>query len=51
MKIDIIDIVNLVRSSEFKGGGEHIEIAKGKYQLVDTWAGFKRKIGRMIKRK
>ena len=48
MKIDIINIVDLVRSSDFKGAGEFTEIAKGKYQMVDTWSGLIRKVGRFF---
>ena len=47
--MDIINIVDLVRSSDFYGGSEEIEIAKGKYQAVDTWKDMKRKLKRMIK--
>ena len=49
MKIDIINIVDLVRKAEWLGGGECIEIAKGKNQLVTTWKGFKRKLRRELK--
>lgn len=49
MKIDIINIVDIVRSDNFYGGGKWIEIAKGKNQMVSTWAGFIRKIKRIIK--
>ena len=49
MKKDIIDIVNLVRSSTWYGGGEYIEIAKGKNQIAITWKGFKRKLRRALK--
>ena len=48
MKIDIINIVDLVRSSDFYKGSETIEIAKGKNQLVSTWKGFKRRLKRML---
>jgi hypothetical protein len=49
MKVDVIDIVNLVRSSDWFKGGEHIEIAKGKNQLVTTWKEFKRKLKRELR--
>ena len=49
MKIDIINIVDLVRSSDWLGGGEFIEIAKGKNQLAHTWKQFKRKLRRALK--
>jgi len=48
MKIDIIHIVDLVRSADFYGGSETIEIAKGKNQLVSTWKGFKRRLKRIL---
>ena len=48
MKIDIINIVDLVRSNDFYGGSEAIEIAKGKNQLVHTWKGFKRRLKRIL---
>lgn len=37
------DIIKLLRSGKFYGGGEMIEIAKGKNQLVTDWKGLKRK--------
>lgn len=43
----IIEIVNKVRSGDFYGGGENIEIAKGKHQAVTNWSEFKRKIKRI----
>lgn len=49
MKSDIINIVNLVRSANFYGGSETIEMAKGKYQIDNTWEGFKRKLRRALK--
>lgn len=47
MKADIIGIVNLIRSADFFGGEEHIELAKGKHQLT-TARNFKRKLKRRI---
>ena len=43
----IFEIVKLARAHNFYGGGEHIEIAKGKNQLVMNWKGFKRKTIRL----
>ena len=48
-KIDIINIVDLVRSADFYGGSETIEIAKGKYQIASNWKQFVRKIKRLRK--
>jgi|GEM_PF-1749450 hypothetical protein len=47
--IEIKDIVDLIRSADYYGGGEAIEIAKGKNQLVTSWAGMIRKLKRRIK--
>jgi len=46
--IEIKDIVDLIRSADYYGG-EAIEIAKGKNQLVTSWAGMIRKLKRRIK--
>lgn len=51
MKADIINIIDIVRSSEFKGGTELIEIAKGKFQMVETWNEFIRKLKRQINKR
>ena len=46
----IKEIIDVLRSDHFYGGGESIEIAKGKHELVTTFRGFKRKFKRLIKR-
>lgn len=43
----IIDIVNVVRSGDFYGGGKWIELAKGKNQIASTWAQMMRKFKRL----
>lgn len=42
----IVDIIKTLQSNDFYNGGEHIEIAKGKYEFVTSWKDFKRKIKR-----
>lgn len=44
-------IIKLVRSHHFYGCGEHIEIAKGKNQLVTDFSGLKRKANRLWQQK
>jgi len=39
----MIEIINILRSNEFYGGGEFTEIAKGKNEMVTDWNGLKRK--------
>lgn len=46
----IAETIKLLRSDDFFGGGEFIEIAKGKNQLVTDWKGFKRKCKRIWQR-
>ena len=41
----------MLRSNDFYGGGDNIEIAKGKYQIVSNWSDAKSKIKRLIKSK
>ena len=48
---EIINAINALRSDDFYGGGDNIEIAKGQYQLTSTWSGLKTKIKRLIKAK
>lgn len=43
----ITEIIDLLHKDNFYGGGEVIEIAKGKNELVTNWKGFKRKIKRI----
>ena len=45
----IATIIEQLRTQDFYGAGEHTEIAKGKYQMVKDWKGFKRKLKRKIK--
>ena len=47
---DIVKIVDALRDGYFYGGGEHIEIAKGKNEIVTDWKSIKEKIKRRIKR-
>jgi hypothetical protein len=49
----MIEIINILRSNEFYGCSDNIEIAKGKNEMVTSWKGFKRKIIRQwqLKRK
>ena len=46
---EIIKIVDALRDGNFYGGGEHIEIAKGKNEIVTDWRSIKEKIKRKIK--
>lgn len=42
----IIETIDLIRSNNFYGAGDNIEIAKGKKQIVSNWKVFIRKIKR-----
>lgn len=42
----ISEIINILQKGNYYGGGDVIEIAKGKKELVTTFAGAKRKIKR-----
>ena len=42
----IQNIVELLQSGDFYGAGEYTEIAKGKYEMIDSWRVFKQKIKR-----
>ena len=44
--MDIKEIIELLRKNDFYNGGKYTEIAKGKYEYVSTWIGFKRKLKR-----
>jgi hypothetical protein len=46
----IKDIIDVLRSDPFYGAGKYTEIAKGKYEMVTTLRGMKRKIKRAIKK-
>ena len=50
-KNNIISVINILRSSDFYGGGKNVEIAKGKYQMASGWSEIKEKIKRIIKAK
>lgn len=43
----ITDIIELLHKSEYYGSFKSIEIAKGKYEYINSWVGFKRKIKRI----
>lgn len=38
----------LIRNPHY-GVSERVEIAKGKYELIRGWSGFKRKLKRLVK--
>jgi len=40
----MIEIIKALQAFDHFGGGEEIEIAKGKHEYVTSWRGFKRKI-------
>jgi hypothetical protein len=42
----MVDIIKTLQSDNFYGGGEYIELAKGKHEFVINWVDFKRKIRR-----
>ena len=42
----MINTIDILRKADYFGGGENIEIAKGKYELVTTWKGAIQKIKR-----
>jgi len=43
----MIEIINILRSNDFYGGGQFTEIAKGKNEMVTDWKGFKLKFKRL----
>jgi hypothetical protein len=43
----IVDIINILQSNNFYGAGNYVEIAKGKFEQVNNWKGFKRKVKRI----
>ena len=45
------EIIRLLRADHYYGGGEYIEIAKGKNQLVTNFKGFMRKAKRIWQQK
>jgi len=42
----IRDIIETLQKGDYYGAGEYTEIAKGKYEYITGWKGFKRKIKR-----
>jgi len=48
---DIIKILDVLRDGNFYGAGKHVEIAKGKNEIVTDLKGIKRKITRLRKSK
>ena len=48
---NIKTVIDMLRSDDFYGGGDSIEIAKGKYQIASNWSDAKTKIKRLIKAK
>ena len=48
---NIKTVIDMLRSDHFYGGGDNIEIAKGKYQIASNWSDAKTKIKRIIKAK
>lgn len=49
MDKSIIEIINVLKKSEYYGAGESVEIAKGKKQRATTWKQLKTKVKRIIK--
>ena len=43
----ITDTIKILQKDNYYGGGDNIEIAKGKNEYVTTWSDFKRKIKRL----
>ena len=43
----ITDTIKILQKDNYYGGGDYIEIAKGKNEYVTTWSDFKRKIKRL----
>ena len=46
MRAEITGIIDVLKSADFYGAGDSVEIAKGKYEYVSSWVDFKRKIVR-----
>jgi hypothetical protein len=42
----MISTLKALQSDDFYGSGHYVELAKGKHELVTTWADFKIKIKR-----
>lgn len=43
----ITEIIELLHKDNYYGNYKHIELAKGKNELVSTWFSFKRKLKRL----
>jgi len=48
---DIKYAIDILRTNDFYGGGDNIEIAKGRYQMISNWNDAKTKIKRILKSK
>ena len=48
---NIKTVIDMLRSDDFYGGSDSVEIAKGKYQIASNWSDAKTKIKRLIKAK
>ena len=48
---NIVSVIDILRSNDFYGGGDSIEIAKGKNEIASNWSIAKSKIKRLIKSK
>ena len=42
----ITEIIKILQDGDYYGAGGYTEIAKGKYEMVTSWKGIKRKIKR-----
>ena len=42
----ITNIIDVLKSNDFYGAGDSVEIAKGKHEYVSSWVDFKRKVKR-----
>ena len=49
--VDIKQILEVLNSHHFNGGGDHIEIAKGSKELCTTFSGMKTKLLRLWQKK
>ena len=49
MRAEITGIIDVLKSADFYGAGDSVEIAKGKYEYVSSWVDFKRKIKRVCR--
>lgn len=43
----IKEILDILKRGDYYGAGEHVEISKGKHEIVTTWKGLKRKATRI----